>query len=295
MKKAVIYGSAQLGVQIAWHIKWDYEILGFIDSDSRKFGKNLCIDSINYPIYPPQELQKLEFDKVFIGSEVPIYIEQITDTLKHLGIQKEKFDFSLTFIPHYARINFIKTFAYKLKEKNINGAVAELGVFRGDTARHINSIFKDKECYLLDTFEGFNAQDCDTESQKGLSKASTSDFSKTSIAIVKEKMPHLEKCHFIQGHFPKTSNQIPKNEKFCFVNIDVDLYQPILEGLKYFYPKLIRGGGILVHDYFHPYYTGVKLAVDEYCAALGLTPLPIGDSFSIFLLKHNKESYCKIF
>lgn len=287
MKKVVIYGSAQLGVQIAWHVKFDSEILCFIDSDPRKHSSNggVRIDGKNYYVYGPEKLKEIEFDKVFIASEVPIYIEQIKQILNDLGIDENKFDLSLTFIPYYARLNYIKTLSYMMQENHVQGAVAELGVFRGDTAKRINEIFRNDDLYLLDTFEGFNTKDCEEEKKLGLSKASPSDFSQTSLEIVKSKMPYLDKCHFIQGYFPQSSVQISENIQFKFVNLDVDLYQPILDGLKYFYPCLTGGGVVLIHDYFHPYYTGVKKAVDEHCLDNGITPIPIGDAFSVMIAK----------
>lgn len=36
MKKAVIYGAGQVGVQILWNISYEYEVLGFIDRDERR-------------------------------------------------------------------------------------------------------------------------------------------------------------------------------------------------------------------------------------------------------------------
>lgn len=55
-----------------------------------------------------------------------------------------------------------------------------------------------------------------------------------------------------------------ENEKFIFVNLDFDLYLPILAGLQFFYPRLAPGGVILVHDYFTKIYHGVKETVDEF-------------------------------
>ncbi|WP_257007056.1 TylF/MycF family methyltransferase [Helicobacter pullorum] len=73
--------------------------------------------------------------------------------------------------------------------------------------------------------------------------------------------------------------------QFKFVNLDVDLYQPILSGLQYFYPKMVKDGVILVHDYFHPFYTGTKKAVDEFAVEMNLRTLPIGDAFSVMIVK----------
>ncbi|EFQ6716073.1 methyltransferase [Campylobacter lari] len=288
MKKAFIYGSAQLGIQIAWHVSKDYEILGFIDTDSRKYTSNsgvyIEIDDKNYMIYSPDILCNTQIDKVFIGTEVDTYIKQIKNTLLKYGIGDDKIDLSLTFIPYYARLNFIKIISLEFQNKNIMGSVAELGVFRGKTAKEINRIFKNDIFYLFDTFEGFNEKDINEEI--GLAKqANINDFSNTSLNFVKKQMPYLDKCCFVEGYFPETIVKIPQDEKFKFVNIDMDLYQPILEGLVYFYPKLVKDGVILIHDYFHPYYTGAKRAVDEFCKNNNIEIVPIGDAFSVAIFK----------
>ncbi len=36
MKKAVIWGAGQVGIQTMWHVTMDYELIGFIDSDVRR-------------------------------------------------------------------------------------------------------------------------------------------------------------------------------------------------------------------------------------------------------------------
>lgn len=48
---------------------------------------------------------------------------------------------------------------------------------------------------------------------------------------------------------------------------------------------MIKNGTMLIHDYFHPYYTGVKKAVDEFCLDLGINILPIGDRISAAIRK----------
>lgn len=166
----------------------------------------------------------------------------------------------------------------------IRGSVAELGVWRGECARYINHCFNDERFYLLDTFEGFDARDIAAE--RGAAKsASTNDFANTSLESVRSNLIYPDKCVFVKGYFPQTATQIPQDEVFRFVNIDVDLYQPILAGLEFFYPRLVGGGAILVHDYFHPFYTGTRLAVDEFCTTHALKPLPIGDGFSVMITK----------
>lgn len=64
---------------------------------------------------------------------------------------------------------------------------------------------------------------------------------------------------------------------FALVSLDPDLYEPTLEGLRYFYPRLAPGGRILIHDYTSCQFEGVKMAVDEYCRAHELFVVPLMD------------------
>ena len=46
--------------------------------------------------------------------------------------------------------------------------------------------------------------------------------------------------------------------------IDVDLYEPTLDSLKFFFPRLINGGVIICDDYNSKVFNGAKKACDEY-------------------------------
>jgi O-methyltransferase len=62
-------------------------------------------------------------------------------------------------------------------------------------------------------------------------------------------MKHRENCIVKKGWFPQTAEDV--DETFAFVSIDVDLSEPIYQGLVFFYPRLEKGGYIFVHDYGH--------------------------------------------
>ena len=106
----------------------------------------------------------------------------------------------------------------------------------------------------------------------------------TSIELVMSKMPNPSKVIIKKGYFPETAAGL-ENERFCFVNLDPDLYEPILAGLEFFYPRLSRGGVILIHDYFNSAYPGSKRAVDEFCTKHNIFAIPIGDDISIAVCK----------
>lgn len=95
-------------------------------------------------------------------------------------------------------------------------------------------------------------------------------------------MKYPERCIFKAGYFPETASGI--EEEFCFVNLDLDLYQPTLEGLRWFEDRMVSGGVILIHDYFADNFRGVRQAVDEYMRdrkRKELHLMPIGDGISI--------------
>jgi Macrocin-O-methyltransferase (TylF) len=60
--------------------------------------------------------------------------------------------------------------------------------------------------------------------------------------------------------------EIPFDERFAFVQIDCDLYQPAKAALEYFYPRMSHGGLIVVHDLATGRWPGISQAVNEFLA-----------------------------
>ena len=42
---------------------------------------------------------------------------------------------------------------------------------------------------------------------------------------------------------------MPEDMVFALVHLDCDLYAPMRAGLEFFYPKLVPGGFMIIHDY----------------------------------------------
>ena len=80
-----------------------------------------------------------------------------------------------------------------------------------------------------------------------------------------------------KGFFPETARGL-EDERYAFVSMDPDLYDPVLSGLDYFYPRLSPGGCIVLHDYNNEQFMGVKKAVEDYEKIHGrLNIVPLGD------------------
>jgi len=176
----------------------------------------------------------------------------------------------------YARLTTVELLARQIEENNIQGVVAELGVYRGDFSKFLSEIFTSKEIYLFDTFEGFDDLDLKIEYEFGLSKAKKERFLDTNENLVREKVLDSNRLNIIKGYFPKSIQSL-KDTTYSFVSIDVDLYQPTIAGLIYFYEHLAPGGFIIVHDYNLEYYRGVKKAVDEFAIKYKISFVPVCD------------------
>ena len=175
----------------------------------------------------------------------------------------------------YIRLATLELVADELNSAKIEGSVAELGVYKGKFARYINQYFSQRTLYLFDTFEGFNKADIDQEKKQHFSTGEQ-DFSNTSINEVLKRMPFVDKCIVKQGYFPQTAKDVI--DKFAFVSIDTDLYDPIYTGLNFFYPLLAKGGYIFVHDYNNDNYKGAKEAVNKFCLENNITKIVLPDS-----------------
>jgi O-methyltransferase len=175
----------------------------------------------------------------------------------------------------YIRLSTLELIADEINHKDLKGAVAELGVYKGKFARYINLYFPDRKLYLFDTFKGFSEKDKTSEMKNNFSDAKQ-DFSNTSVNSVLSIMPYAERCIIKEGYFPETA--IGLHEEFVFVSIDADLFEPIYEGLKYFYPRLQKGGYLFVHDYNNDEYKGAREAVRRFCLENELPFLPLPDS-----------------
>lgn len=276
--KILIYGAGQTGEQIYRNIMNKHDVIGFLDGNDQKWGTLVAGVKV---LGGPSKLQELEYDQVYIGSS---FWQEVRETLINHGVPEERIVIDIPEdLSSPVRTTWLE--CYSKLHSDWNYAVAEGGVYRGDFASVINRCFPNSKLYLFDTFEGFDERDIAIEINKEYSNPQQEFFSNTSIELVLSKMDNKDMVEVYKGHFPQTANGI--EDYFCFVNLDFDLYQPILEGLRFFYPKMIPGSVILIHDYYHIGLPGVKDAISDYENELKikLIKFPIGDNQSIAIVK----------
>lgn len=162
----------------------------------------------------------------------------------------------------YVRLATLELLCRRLRD--VPGAAAELGVYRGFFSRCINRLLPERKLYLFDSFQGF-AEDA------GASEAFQAAHANITPEKVLSILPHPESVVLRPGFFPGSLEGL--EEQFCLVSLDVDFEDTTLEGLRYFWPRLERGGCLLLHDWGSPALPGVARALVRYEAETG-GPIP---------------------
>lgn len=292
--KYVICGCGRRAAEILSWLQNDWicrPVVAYIQNRAESGEKDA--GWLGIPVYAFEKIQSIDYDYILLAMSHEDGLKT-KRALMELAVPSDKIvDMSL-FGYRDSRYSFTQGFADYIHWEGIDGAVAECGVDLGINAKWINLFFPDRELYLFDTFEGFSESDLIVERSIGDKAFLEGDYNKvcfydddpdSKIQLVREKMTYPEKVIFRKGYFPDTAAGI--DSTFCFVNLDMDLYMPILNGLRFFWDKMAAGGGIMIHDYFQPELPGVKKAVLDFETEINmkLAKTPIGDNCSIFIIK----------
>jgi len=285
--KIIIFGAGIQGQRFLQEYGDKIEIVAFVDN--LKEGVH-C----GHKIIPPNRIASYNYDRIIIAiddmsengcSNMNAIIEQ----LKKLGIHENKILISdCRYSLNDPRVDFIKRYS-KIIE-NYDGAVAEAGVYRGHFSFYMSLFFPYRKFFLFDTFEGFPDNDVDVtvnnHNKLLVEKTDVYDYMcrRGNDQIALYRCINRDSVYICKGCIPQTFDG-KDNERFIFVNIDVDLYKPTLESLLFFLPRMERQGVILVHDYYNYQFSeGIKQAICEASVKYSFTQLPIGDHASIALV-----------
>lgn len=147
------------------------------------------------------------------------------------------------------------------------GAVAEVGAFKGGSARLIAEAMQASgralPFHVCDTFSGHTVVD---ESLDGRHRVGKQFRSGRAPQVIK----YLRRYDFVQvveGDIQETSSRFAGQHAFGLVHIDVDVH-PITDFcLRFFAPRVVPGAAIVVDDYGFTTCRGVRKAVDDFVAA----------------------------
>jgi O-methyltransferase len=141
----------------------------------------------------------------------------------------------------YFRYATLGLAAQRVLDEGVEGAFAEVGVWRGETSAFLHRIAPERRLYLFDTFVGFPERDLPPG-------VTDTRFRDTSAAAVRRRVGPSEKVVLREGYVPDTLAGL-EDERFAFVLLDLDLLEPTRASLEFFYPRLSPGGYLVMHDY----------------------------------------------
>lgn len=272
-KHIAIFGAGQAGEMFANWLPAGQQLICYIDNHPAKQGtKNGDI-----PVCSLSEALAMDLDMIVVAVLNRDAAKEIEAQIRDSGFDGEVIQIQDFRGRQDIRLAAVRLLASEIRDRKIPGAMAELGVYQGELAREMNRLLPERPLYLFDTFEGFDAKDLAVEQQFGSRRAKAEDFSDTSMELVREKMLHPEQVIFCKGYFPESLKQVGELPKLALVSLDPDLYEPVYQGLKVFYPLLSPGGAIVIHDYNSVQFPGVKKAVQKYCEEQGLFVVPLMD------------------
>ena len=140
-----------------------------------------------------------------------------------------------------------------LVRRDVPGDIAEIGCALGGTACIAAAAAKfyspNKSYTCFDTFSGFVTEQLDTDIALGTPEAVRRTYNSNSVALVRRilDMHDCQDVRLVEGDITKVSDSV-FSDNYSVVLLDVDLSEPTYIALKRFYPKLSKGGVILIDD-----------------------------------------------
>jgi hypothetical protein len=183
-------------------------------------------------------------------------------------------------------LDLVRVWSMVLNAKNVlakcEGSVAELGVYQGQSSALLSFYARKfgRKMYLADTFQGF----MESQYEEGMGEGKQAAFKDVSLESAKAVVGEYEGNRWIVGMFPDSVTKEMQEDKYAFVSIDCDIYEPILRGLEFFWPRMVPGGVILIHDYSSGHWPGATRAVDEFCVQSGVRGLLLPDFAGSYVL-----------
>lgn len=219
-----------------------------------------------YKFWPPENSKSIPMS-VFETDEE---FNKLYETAQ-LQTQMENTDNAYRRQRHYTLYYLFKSAIKNLSNDKVN--IAEIGCWRGlsafQTSHTIQKSGKDITFHIFDSFEGlskFTTKDesltISSDNQEKMRKHFAYDFEK-----VKSNLSQYGFIKYYKGWVPERFNEV-EDEEFVFVHIDVDLYDPTYECIKFFYPRLKSGGILVFDDYGATTFLGAQKAVDDYISLL---------------------------
>lgn len=178
-------------------------------------------------------------------------------------------------------------------EHGIEGDFVECGVYRGGNGILAADVFRrrapGRQIWLFDTFAGMTEPTAADVNVHGMparpkfeahQKGDHNEWQFASLDAVRGNFERAslsqDRIRFVQGDVLETLKSSPLPDKIAVLRLDTDWYESTRLELEILYPRLSRGGVLIIDDYGS--WEGSRKAVDEYFAARARPYLQVCDS-----------------
>jgi hypothetical protein len=157
-----------------------------------------------------------------------------------------------------------------IESENIPGDFIETGVWRGGLPiimrAHLNNIGnKERLVYIADSFQGLPNDSTDPKDRAAHALLDPIQHLSTSRKQVEDGLNFFglndNQIVFLEGWFKDTLVNLP-DRPIALARLDGDYYESTMDAIETIYPKLSKGGFLIVDDYNLP--LGCKRAINEY-------------------------------
>ena len=157
---------------------------------------------------------------------------------------------------------------------NLPGAIIECGVFKGASLsrfsmlRELFSSSSSKKIIGFDAFGKFpktKFQNDQKHRKKFIDVSGEEGISKIQLMQVLKNKKTNRNVELIKGDITKTVPKYLKTHpelKISLLNLDTDIYEPSVTILENLYPRLVKGGVLILDDYGT--FPGETKAIDDY-------------------------------
>lgn len=144
-----------------------------------------------------------------------------------------------------------------------SGDLAECGCYEGASAFFMAQASVHGSLCLFDSFQGISEPGIiDHNKEQNVSQWVKGDLYSSEESL-RNALAGIDSIYIFPGWIPHRFNEVTER-KFRVVHIDVDLYQPTRDSLEFFYPRMCKGGVIVMDDYGFLTCPGARAAADEY-------------------------------
>ena len=163
------------------------------------------------------------------------------------------------------QLDLLESVVATLESQKVPGDFIEAGVWRGGVIVLLRALLgaygiSDRKVFAADSFEGIPLNSSDRTDP-------VNAWSDRWVAKLDEVQQNIrrfgildERIRFVVGYFSDSLRNLSQ-ERFALIRLDSDSYDSVLTSLEYLYPRLSKGGFLIVDDW---HLQGCRDAVKDY-------------------------------